>query len=86
MDVCVLNLTELARLERHGARPHHPDHYHISAKEALQGIREDVYRLVDGMSFAVVEQSSNGRAWQKTASGGVMVMQLVRSRAAYVRE
>jgi hypothetical protein len=45
----------------------------------MQGIRDDVYREVDGLA-AVVEQDSNNRHWRGRPSGhklGIKVLQLV---------
>ena len=86
MDVCVLSLTELGRLENWGLLPACKCHRHISAVEAIQGVREDVYRALDSLPFAVIEQTSNGRVWKKKPSGGYMVRQLVVGGAQYLSE
>ena len=84
MDVCVLSLAELGRFENWSLLPACKHHYHIPTVEAIQGVRDDTYRAVDGLPFAVIECSSNGRVWSKKSSQGFMVRQLVDGHAQYL--
>ena len=85
-NVCVLDLSELGRIENYGLLPCCSQHHHISVSDAIDGVRDDLYRVLDSIPFAVVEASSNGRIWTKKSSQGYMVRQLVIGSAQYLTE
>jgi hypothetical protein len=47
MDACVLSAEEIGRLRHYGISPNHDEHHHISASEAIAGILDDTYELIE---------------------------------------
>lgn len=46
MDACVLSAEEVGRLIHYGLNPCHAEHYHISPKDAIEGLKEERYELI----------------------------------------
>jgi hypothetical protein len=47
MDCCVLSSREVGRLTHYKFSPNHTEHHHISPQEAIKGVLEEYYNLVD---------------------------------------
>jgi len=76
-DICHLSSEEVGAWTEYGTRPDHSKHHHTSFQVALELIRLDLYREIDGLP-AIAEQTSNDRVWRGRSSQGYTVRQLVR--------
>lgn len=46
MDCCLLSSTEVARLRNYKLLPCHDDHVHIPPKDAIKGLNDEIYELI----------------------------------------
>lgn len=79
MDCCVLHDTEIGRLRNYDILPNHADHYHINSKEAIKGLFDETYSLVDlpGDRYAVTH--TKVYFLRRTRSGYIDTIQRVLS-------
>lgn len=47
MDCCVLTSREVGRLTHYNLSPNHTEHRHIASKDAIKGILDELYEIVD---------------------------------------
>ena len=57
MDCCLLTDREVGRFTHYGILPNHKEHIHLSAEQAIKGLKTEKYELVKVMEghFAVKE-------------------------------
>jgi hypothetical protein len=48
VDICLLQPCEVGRWRNYGILPNHEDHLHIPAKEGMQGLKDEIYEIVEG--------------------------------------
>jgi hypothetical protein len=75
LGICVLSLSETARLEHYGIWPACKAHRHVKKAEAAQMVRDETHRLVGGKDTAVADaniqsmivEASFSRNWEPVA-------------------
>lgn len=77
MDCCLLSQEEVGRLKHYKLLPNHEEHVHIPAKDAVKGIQEDIYELiqVDESRYAVTPVKQY--VLRRTRSGVIDTIQRV---------
>ncbi len=77
MDCCLLSQEEVGRLKHYKLLPNHEDHVHIPSKDAIKGLHDDIYELVqiDESRYAVTRVKQY--TLRRTASGVIDTIQRV---------
>lgn len=76
MDCCVLSSCEVGRLVHYGLLPNHEDHHHIDVREAMAGILEDTFEIVEHKGRHFVTPAKL-HFLQRRPSAGIDVIQRV---------
>jgi hypothetical protein len=78
MDCCVLSSREVGRLMHYGLLPNHAEHYHIDPRDAMTGIQNDRFELIQYQGRDYVTQTKV-YFLQRKPSAGIDVIQRVLS-------
>lgn len=78
MDCCVLHDSEAGRLINYNLPLNHPDHVHISSKEAITGILDGTYDLLEHRGRCYVIRTKTFFL-QRKRSGYIDTIQRVKS-------
>jgi len=79
MDCCVLTSREVGRLTHYALQPNHTEHRHISSKEAIKGILDEKYDIVDTGDGRYYVTSTKTYFLARKPSGGIDIVQRVLS-------
>ena len=77
MDCCLLSAEEVGRLKHYKLLPNHEDHIHIPSKDAIKGVQDEIYELVqiDESRYAVTRVRQY--VLQRKPSAGIDTIQRV---------
>lgn len=76
MDCCVLSSSEVGRLQHYKLLPNHEEHGHIDAKEAIKGIVDGTFEIVEYQGRYFVTRAKT-HFLQRKPSAGIDVIQRV---------
>jgi hypothetical protein len=81
MDCCVLSAEEVGRLVHYNILPSHDDHIHINSKDAIKGVIDDDFELVNGRDGRYYVTRTKMYFLRALPSGdsGIKVIQRIRS-------
>jgi hypothetical protein len=70
MDCCVLSSEEVGQLKHYKILPNHENHHHIPCDQAILGIKDEDYELVDGFNGRQYLTKTKLFFLRKVPSGG----------------